>query len=107
MVEELDLTVLDKQLNLMKALSNPVRLEILKFLHNGPCCVSVASIKLGVSQPNISKHLQILKEAGIIDCKGKGTSHCYFICRPTIMGPLLTMFDGRHIYKPCSKPEQK
>ena len=104
--ESLNLTDSECQIARLKALSNPVRLEILKFLHNGPSCVTLACLKLGISQPNISKHLQILKDAGIIDCRGNGVKHCYFICRPTVMGPLLTMFEQQHEYKPCSKPEQ-
>ncbi|MEG1979094.1 MAG: metalloregulator ArsR/SmtB family transcription factor, partial [Victivallaceae bacterium] len=66
----LNLTESTRQMALLKALSNPVRLEIVKFLHNGPSCVTLACLKLGISQPNISKHLQILKDAGIIDCRG-------------------------------------
>ena len=106
-LNELNLTDPERQLLLLKALSNPIRLELLKFLHNGPSCVTLSCLKLGVSQPNISKHLQILKDAGIIDCRGKGARHCYFICRPTVMKPLLEMFDQHHEYRPCSKPEQQ
>ncbi len=102
----LDLSDPGKQLELFKALANPARLEILKFLHQGPSCVSLACIKLGVSQPNLSKHLQILRDAGLIGCRGDGAKHCYFICRPSVMGPLLAIMSQRHDYQPCSKPEQ-
>lgn len=103
----LDLTDSQNQIGIFKALANPVRIEILKFLHNGPSCVNLASLKLNLSQSNLSKNLQILREAGLIDCRGKGAQHCYFICRPSIMGPLLAMMEEQnHEYKPCSKPEQ-
>ncbi len=102
----LDLTAAETQLAIFKALANPARLDILRFLHNGPSCVTLASIKLGVSQSNLSKHLLTLRAAGLIDCRGEGAKHCYFICRPSVMGPLLAMMEQRHEYKPCSKPEQ-
>lgn len=103
---ELDFTDPAQQLKVMKALANPARLAILRFLHNGPCCVTLPCIKLGISQPNLSKHLQILKEAGLVNCRMKGTQHCYFICRPTLMGPLFSLMEQTHGYKPCTKPEQ-
>ncbi len=102
----LDLTESENRLGVFKALANPARIEILRFLHNGPSCVTLACLKLGVSQPNLSKHLQILKEAGLIDCRGEGAKHCYFICRPSLMGPLLALMEQVHEYRPCGKPEQ-
>ncbi len=102
----LDMTGAEVQLGIFKALANPARLAILKFLHNGPSCVNLASLRLGVSQSNLSKHLLTLREAGLIDCRGQGAKHCYFICRPSVVGPLLNMMEAQHAYKPCSKPEQ-
>lgn len=102
----LDLTDAAAQLGVFKALANPARLEILKFLHNGPSCVTLACLKLGVSQSNLSKHLQILRDAGLIGCRGQGAKHCYFICRPGVMKPLWEIMEREHAYQPCSKPEQ-
>ncbi len=103
---ELDLTDTEQLQKVLKALASPIRIAILQFLHNGPSCVTLPCMKLGISQPNLSKHLQILREAGLIDCRAKGTQHCYFICRPTLMGPLFGLLEQKHTYRPCSKPEQ-
>ncbi len=104
--QPLDFTNDKQQLAVFKALSNPVRLEILKYLHNGPSCVSLAALKLGIPQPNLSKHLAQLRAAGLINCRGRGTEHCYFICRPSLLGPILSAMEQSHPYKPCTKPEQ-
>ncbi|MBS1371554.1 MAG: winged helix-turn-helix transcriptional regulator [Lentisphaeria bacterium] len=104
---ELDLSDTGQQAKVWKALANPVRIELLRFLHNGPCCVTLSSLRLGISQPNLSKHLLILKEAGLVGCRGKGTQHCYFICRPSLIGPLLELTERKHGYRPCCKPEQR
>jgi ArsR family transcriptional regulator len=47
--------------------------------------LNVADIvkKLGLSQPTISHHLAILKDAGVIKSKTKGTSSIYSICCET------------------------
>lgn len=103
---ELDLTDPEQQQRVLKALASPIRIAILQFLHNGPSCVTLPSMKLGISQPNLSKHLQILREAGLINCRARGTQHCYFICRPTLMGPLFGLLEQKHAYRPCCKPEQ-
>ena len=105
-LSSMDTPCMINQLDVFKALANPTRIDILKFLHNGPSCVSLVGLKLGVEQSNLSKHLLILKRAGLIDCRGKGAKHCYFICRPSLMGPLLNLLEQHHNYVPCTKPEQ-
>lgn len=104
---ELDFSDAGRQLKVFKALANPARIKILKYLHNGPSCVTLASLKLGLSQPNISKHLQILRDAGLINRRGRGAQHCYFICRPSLVGPMLQVMETVHEYKPCCKQEQQ
>ncbi len=110
MVEEknppIDLNDPDRQLQVFRALANPTRLAILRFLHNGPCCATLPCVKLGISQPNLSRHLQVLKEAGLIDYRLQGTQHCYFICRPSLLRPVFALLEEQHPYRPCRKPEQ-
>ena len=57
-----------------KALGDPVRLRIMCILPKSPNCehrnnVSQLSEILGLTQPTISHHLKILKQAGLIDSK--------------------------------------
>ena len=49
-----------------KALSEETRLRILKLLEEGELCVCDIAAALDMTQPNISFHLAILKEAGFI-----------------------------------------
>lgn len=51
----------------MKALADKNRLRILKMLQQREMCVCEIREVLGLSQPSVSKHLRILKEAGIIE----------------------------------------
>lgn len=65
---------------IFKALSHPTRLAIVCGLVNSDeCNVSKMVNKLGLLQPNISQHLTILKNAGIINGYRKGSQVCYKI----------------------------
>lgn len=60
-----------------KALAHPARLLLLRRLMDSECCVSEVEKCLGLSQPNVSQHLKILKEAGIIQGRRERTRICY------------------------------
>ncbi|MCK9225353.1 MAG: metalloregulator ArsR/SmtB family transcription factor [Candidatus Muirbacterium halophilum] len=63
-----------------KALAHPTRLSILQELLKGePTCVSKIEEILQKKQANVSQHLSILKNAGIIDYQEKGKLRCYFL----------------------------
>lgn len=50
----------------MKALSEPNRVRILKLLQCKSICVCELQVLLGISQPTVSKHLKVLEEAGLV-----------------------------------------
>ena len=51
---------------LHKALSVPVRLEILGLLAKRPLCVNAVTGFLRISQPAVSQHLAVLRQAGLV-----------------------------------------
>jgi DNA-binding transcriptional ArsR family regulator len=59
------------------ALSASDRLEILEFLRDGEKCVCEIVPHLNLIQPVVSRHLKILKDAGIIRCRKDGTKRMY------------------------------
>lgn len=54
---------------IFKALSDPTRLRILSLLTQAECCVCELERALQLSQPNISRHLNLLKTAGILQSR--------------------------------------
>lgn len=58
--------------NLFKALSDETRLRILKLLEHGELCVCDIVAALDMSQPKVSFHLNVLKEAGLIRDRKQG-----------------------------------
>jgi len=59
-------------LKVMKALSDPNRVKILKILQRRSMCVCELQMALGISQPTVSRHLRILEEAGLVDYSKNG-----------------------------------
>jgi ArsR family transcriptional regulator len=56
----------------MKALSDPNRVKILKILQHRVMCVCEIQAAVGLAQPTVSKHLQILASAGLVASDKEG-----------------------------------
>ncbi len=65
--------------NIHHALADPIRLEILAYLRDGEKCVCEIVPHLGLVQPLVSRHLKILKDAGVVSCRKDGTKRMYAI----------------------------
>lgn len=78
----------DKMLDLVarrfRTLGEPYRLRILQELEAGERSVGELVMALDGNQPNVSKHLQILFDAGLIGRRREGTSIFYAISDPMV-----------------------
>ena len=54
---------------IMKALSDPGRVRIIKMLEMRELCVCEIQAALGLAQPTVSKHLKILEDAGLVESR--------------------------------------
>ncbi|MGW5075223.1 ArsR/SmtB family transcription factor [Rhodococcus sp. NPDC004095] len=67
---------------MFKALGDPVRLRLLSLVAShagGEACVCDISGSFDLSQPTISHHLKVLREAGLLDCERRGTWVYYWV----------------------------
>jgi DNA-binding transcriptional ArsR family regulator len=64
---------------LFHALADPIRLEILAYLRDGEKCVCEIIPHLNILQPVVSRHLKILKDAGIVKDRKDGNKRFYSI----------------------------
>ena len=64
---------------LFKALCNTTRAQIVEFLLSGERCVCEMTGPLDVSQPLVSHHLALLREAGIVNARDEGARTYYSI----------------------------
>ena len=69
---------------IFNALSDPIRLEIVEFLRDGEKCVCEITPRLKLAQPVISRHLKMLKDAGLVKSRKKGTWHMYSLTDPKV-----------------------
>jgi len=67
-----------------RALAHPLRLKIIEFLRGGERCVCEIVPALGGEQSAISKHLGVLRQAGILTSRKEGTSVFYRLRDPLI-----------------------
>ena len=78
----------DKMLDLVarrfRTLGEPYRLRLLQELEAGEKSVGELVAALDGNQPNVSKHLQILSNAGLIGRRREGTSIFYEISDPMV-----------------------
>jgi DNA-binding transcriptional ArsR family regulator len=56
-------------LETLRALAEPNRLQIVELLLDGPRPVGDMVDELGLRQPQVSKHLRVLSEAGLVDVR--------------------------------------
>ncbi|MFJ5799575.1 ArsR/SmtB family transcription factor [Streptomyces decoyicus] len=69
-----------------KALGDPVRLRLLSMIASragGEVCVCDLTPAFDLSQPTISHHLKLLRQAGLIDCERRGTWVYYWLLPET------------------------
>jgi len=66
-------------IRVMKALSDPNRVKLLKILQHKAMCVCEIQVALGIAQPTVSKHLKILEYAGFVGHTKEGLWVNYYL----------------------------
>jgi ArsR family transcriptional regulator len=74
----------------LKALGQPTRLRILELLRNGERCVCDIFPAINEEQPNVSRHLAVLKGAGLVASRKDGLNVHYRVKDPR----LFDLLDG-------------
>ncbi len=73
------------QADILRTLASPRRLEILHRLAAGPCEVGRLADELGLSQPNVSQHLAVLRASGLVEADRDGREVRYRLTDPEVM----------------------
>jgi ArsR family transcriptional regulator len=66
-------------IKVMRALSDPNRVRLLKLLQKRKMCVCEIPAAIGIAQPTVSKHLKILEDAGLVSREKEGLWVNYFL----------------------------
>jgi DNA-binding transcriptional ArsR family regulator len=65
--------------NVLKALAEPRRQQILRLVRTTPCSVGEIAGQVDITQQAVSQHLQVLKDAGLVAVRQDGTRRLYAI----------------------------
>jgi ArsR family transcriptional regulator len=76
-----------------KAMGDPVRVSILKALCCERLCVGDIVARVNLSQPAVSHHLRILREAGLVNTEKEGTTVYYTMNKDRVSGLCCTVQD--------------
>jgi DNA-binding transcriptional ArsR family regulator len=70
----------ERLVRMFKALGNPARFEIMKYLVTHPLCITADVVNfLPIAQATVSQHLKVLRDAGWIIGKAEGAATTYCI----------------------------
>ncbi len=73
------------QAEVLKTLANSRRLEIIHLLALGPREVTRLAEEMGISQPNVSQHLALMRSAGVVEAERDGREVRYRLTDPDIL----------------------
>ena len=84
---------------ILSALAEPNRLQIVELLRDGPRSVGEIVERLGMPQPQVSKHLRVLSEAGVVEVHPIAQRRIYAL-RPEALKQLETWVSSyRHVWE--------
>jgi ArsR family transcriptional regulator len=78
---------------LFSALTDPTRRRILELLREGDLAAGEIADQFSISQPSVSHHLSLLKQAGLVECERRGQYMVYSL-NSTVFQELLTWLTG-------------
>ncbi len=74
-----------KQAEIAKAVAHPLRIAIVDFLRDGEQCVCDIAGHVGSERSNVSRHLSVMVNAGILDYRKQGLKVIYALKTPCIL----------------------
>ena len=77
--------IYELQANVLRMLAHPRRLEMLHILADGPIEVGALAQRLGISQPNASQHLALLRASGLVAVERRGREMRYQLSDPAVI----------------------
>jgi ArsR family transcriptional regulator len=82
----IDTNQADRLATLAKALGDPVRIQLMDVLsaHAGEVCVCELVPLFDLSQPTVSHHLKVLREAGLVGSERRGLWAFYYVNRDAL-----------------------
>ena len=75
----------EKQAEIAKAIAHPLRIAIVDFLRDGEQCVCDIAESIGSERSNVSRHLSVMVNAGVLEYRKEGLKVIYSLRTPCIL----------------------
>jgi len=75
----------EKQAEIVKAIAHPLRIAVVDFLKDGQQCVCDIAGHVGSERSNVSRHLSVMVNAGILEYRKEGLKVIYKLKTPCIL----------------------
>ncbi len=85
MISKNKLFLLERQALILKAISHPIRIAIAEFLRDGEQCVCDIAKYVSSERSNVSKHLSVMVNAGILEYRKEGLKVIYKLKCPCVL----------------------
>ena len=85
--------IFELQAEICRTLSHPARIAMLHLMADEPREVGRLAEAVGISQPNASKHLAVMRAAGLVEAMRDGRGSVYRLTDPGVIGACDVMAD--------------
>jgi ArsR family transcriptional regulator len=75
----------EKKAEILKSMAHPLRLAVVDFLKDGPQCVCDIAEHVGSERSNVSRHLSVMTNAGVLDHRKEGLKVIYRLKTPCVV----------------------
>jgi len=99
----------ERKVEILKAMAHPVRLAILEKLRTGDMCACVIADMFESDRTTVSKHLAILKKAGLVEDMKEGRNIIYHLKMPCVLDvmPCIEKVIQLERERKCCSPSSK
>jgi DNA-binding transcriptional ArsR family regulator len=100
-MKEISDEMIHKVVQRLTALADASRIRLLMRIRDGDCTIGALASDIGLSQPSVSKHVAVLKAAGLVVTRRNGTQVLCGVADPAIYDLCSVVCDGvvRHLRK--------
>jgi DNA-binding transcriptional ArsR family regulator len=93
-MKEISDELVDKVVQRLTALADASRIRLLMRIRDGACTIGALAKDIGLSQPSVSKHVAVLKAAGLVVTRRSGTQVLCSVADPEIYELCSVVCDG-------------
>jgi DNA-binding transcriptional ArsR family regulator len=79
------MTIFDLHADICKTLASPARLRIIAHLSDGELAAGDVARALGISKANVSQHLAVMRQKGIVRARREGLNVYYRLTSPKVI----------------------